>query len=181
MGMFTYVNPAEELLPEICRGLGGWQTKDVIECAMETLDITPDGKLVHVWWEREFVKDDKGILGGYFEPRIEHRDTLDYHGDMEFYTTIGTGHDLIELVARFAGGQLQWIREYKVSQSMQECLRLSLDDLFSEYFYSEHDLSGASHYQIIKAEDKEKFLDDMAAKFRKRVEESLYEYDYGED
>lgn len=64
---------------------------------------------------------------------------------------------------------------------MQKYLRLSLDDLFSEYFYSEHDLSGASHFQIIKAEDKERFLDDMAAKFRKRVEESLCKYDYGED
>ena len=60
---------------------------------------------------------------------------------------------------------------------MQEYLRLSLNDLFAEYFYSDYDLSGASHYQIIKAEDKEKFLDDTAARFRKRVEEALYQYE----
>ena len=46
----------------------------------------------------------------------------------------------------------------KVSQPMQQYLRLDLDDLLSECIYSDYDLSGASHYQIVKVEDKEKFL-----------------------
>lgn len=60
---------------------------------------------------------------------------------------------------------------------MQEYLRVDLDDLISEYIYSDYDISGAGHHQVIKVEDKEKFLDDMAARFRKRVEEALYQYE----
>lgn len=115
MGMFTWVEPDNAVLPPEYRELKDWQTKDVIECALETLVISATGQLIHVWHEYETVEDASTFSGFYLRPTTEHRDILDYHGDMRFYTTT-TGdrsspdYAFIELVARFTEGKLQWIR-----------------------------------------------------------------------
>lgn len=108
MGMYTDVKPANEILPERFHNLDGWQTKDVVEPQLETLEITADGKLIHIWYEKEWVDDPGVFLGGHFKPTTEHRIALDYHGDMWFYT-IRNNHEFIELKARFTEGRLQWV------------------------------------------------------------------------
>ena len=115
MGMFTWVKPANEILPPEFHNRDGWQTKSVVECQLETLEITADGKLLYIWWEREWEDDEKVLLGGCFKPTVEHRDVLDYHGDMVFY--LGTeddpntsGWSLVEFVARFTEGELQYVK-----------------------------------------------------------------------
>lgn len=116
MGMFTWVKPANEILPEQFRNLDGWQTKDVVEQQLNTLEITADGKLVHIWFDKEWVDDPNAFLGGYFRPTTEHRDTLDYHGDMYFYT-FDSSETFIELKARFTEGQLQWVNLIEKSKA----------------------------------------------------------------
>lgn len=55
-------------------------------------------------------------------------------------------------------------------------LRLSLDALAEQGFvYSKYDLSGAGHEQYVKPENKEAFLDDLAAQYRKQAEGLLEE------
>lgn len=108
MGMFTWVKPADEIMPEQYRGITGWQTKDVVDCRCETLEITADGQLVHVWWEREYEENEDSIFGFFMRPTVEHRDTLDYHGDMNFYTHINEDMNRwTEFVARFDDGKLR--------------------------------------------------------------------------
>ena len=115
MGMFTWVKPDNTILPAECRNMDGWQTKDVVGCHLNTLEITADGQLIHIWNETEWQDTPGALLGGYFAPTVEHRDVLDYHGDMVFYTS---NHDdpntpdwdLIGLKARFTEGKLQWIK-----------------------------------------------------------------------
>lgn len=115
MGMFTWVNPAAKILPAEFRGLEGWQTKDVVECQLETLEITEDGQLIHIWHEYEVREDDEALFGFYMVPTKEHRDILGYHGDMRICTSVddvnGPGYKFIDLRARFADGRLQWVRE----------------------------------------------------------------------
>ena len=48
-------------------------------------------------------------------------------------------------------------------------LELDLDELYTAgYFHSEYDLSGAGHSRLILAKDKEAFLNEHAAEFRRR-------------
>lgn len=55
-------------------------------------------------------------------------------------------------------------------------LHLSLDALAEDGFiYSEYDVSGAGHDQYVKPENREAFLDDMAAKFRAQAAKLLEE------
>jgi len=57
---------------------------------------------------------------------------------------------------------------------MFKYIHLSLDDLFSDgYFHTDYDIGGAGHWVIIKAEDRDKFVDAFCAEFRKRVEAKL--------
>ena len=111
MGMFTWVKPADEIMPEQHRGIDGWQTKDVVDCQLETLEIAAEGQLVHVWWEREFEENKESILGFYMRKTVEHCDVLSYHGDMNFYTHVNDVNDddmgWVEYVARFDDGKLR--------------------------------------------------------------------------
>ncbi len=110
MGMFAWVEIDPQLLPDACKTLTGWQTKDVVEPRCETLRLTADGQLVHVWHEWEWRDDETALFGGYLHSVAEHEDALEYHGDMVFYT-----HDSRlkwwELKARFTDGKLAWVRE----------------------------------------------------------------------
>jgi len=115
MGLFTWVKPDNAILPVGFKNLTGWQTKDVVECEMETLEITGEGELVSVWHEYEWVDIADAPLGWYMKQTQEHRSTLDYHGDMTFYTgrdRDGNDSQLVELVARFSNGKLQcmWLK-----------------------------------------------------------------------
>lgn len=115
MGMFTYVKPAKEILPDEYKKYAHleWQTKDVVDCEMETLEVTPEGELFYVWWSRKLVESDKSFFGFFMEPVEEHRDKQDYHGDMVFYTSLGDPNksdwQFIELTARFTNGRLERI------------------------------------------------------------------------
>ena len=117
MGLFTYVVPPENLLPEEYRGLTDWQTKDVInDPFMETLVITESGQLIYVWSEKEWETGGESFFGGHLKTTVDHRDILDFHGDMVFYTSTGdiNGDDykFIQMKARFTGGKLEWIKEF---------------------------------------------------------------------
>lgn len=55
-------------------------------------------------------------------------------------------------------------------------LHLSLDELWEQgYIYSKFDVRGGGHDLYIEPENREKFLDDYAEKFRKQVEKLLRE------
>lgn len=57
-------------------------------------------------------------------------------------------------------------------------LILNLDELFEqEYLYSDYDIGGRGHSIEVREEDKEKFLEDYACQFKKRVESLLEEID----
>jgi len=57
---------------------------------------------------------------------------------------------------------------------MFKYIHLSLDDLYTDgYFYTDYDIGGDGHWIIIKAADREKFLDAFAAEFRARAEAKL--------
>ncbi|HRQ42255.1 MAG TPA: hypothetical protein PLD25_30420 [Chloroflexota bacterium] len=119
MGMFTSVEPDQAILPPEYRQLSGWQTKDVVEPLLETLEITADGQLIHVWQEYEMVADNTAPFGFCAHPLQTHRERLAYHGDMRFYTLDSDDPDnpertLVELIARFTEGQLQWVKQAPV-------------------------------------------------------------------
>jgi hypothetical protein len=114
MGLFTYVKVEPELLPEDYQHLTGWQTKNVVEPSMETLIIEKDKQLYYLWYECEWEDDPSNkFFGGYFKHKAEHKETLDYHGDMLFYNWDEKEKRLIELVARFSNGKLDYIKEYE--------------------------------------------------------------------
>lgn len=52
---------------------------------------------------------------------------------------------------------------------------LSLDEVVgeAEYFCTPEDVGGEAHIIIIKAQDREKFLDSWAKEWRKRAKENL--------
>ncbi len=108
MGLFTDVKIDISLLPDDCKELNEWQTKDVVDPQMETLIIDKDGRLIYVWYDREWHDDkSRSMFGGYLKPTEKHEDVLDYHGDMRF------GNAEKEMIARFDDGKLRYIREVK--------------------------------------------------------------------
>lgn len=114
MGLFSYVQIPEEMLPVEARGLVNWQTKDVIAPQMTTLVVTTDGELFEEWWEHEYVEDPEAIFGFRYKASDKHLDKLYFHGDMIFYA--GNTKDpnlsdwqLIECRARFDEGKLRQI------------------------------------------------------------------------
>jgi len=63
---------------------------------------------------------------------------------------------------------------YHKERIMFKYIHLSLDDLYTDgYFYTDYNMCGGGHWIIIKADDKEKFLDAFCAEFRKRAEAKL--------
>lgn len=60
----------------------------------------------------------------------------------------------------------------------QKLLHLSLDALAQDgYIYSDYDVRGAGHDLYVPVEDRQKFLDEYAAKFRAQVERLLEDYE----
>jgi hypothetical protein len=65
---------------------------------------------------------------------------------------------------------------------MSKYLTLNLDELYSDgYYYTDYDIGGSGHSITIYAEDKEEFLDQFAAIWRKKAEELLEEDDEFEE
>jgi hypothetical protein len=87
MGLFDYVR-CEMALPETPLPPADeiFQTKTFEDPYMETYVITADGRLVKREVEREFVKDELSLLGGFFKPISERDVELPYHGDVHFGT-----------------------------------------------------------------------------------------------
>lgn len=53
-------------------------------------------------------------------------------------------------------------------------LKLNLDELFSsEFIYTSYDIGGYGHSVVIREEDKEVFLEEMAQTWKERVQEML--------
>jgi len=114
MGLFSDVRVPDCVLPEEARGLEGWQTKDVIDPQMTTLEITPQGELIHEWWEHELVEDPDSFFGFFVRRTVKHRDKLDYHGEMVFYAIRekkprSVDYDFVECRAIFDDGKLRGV------------------------------------------------------------------------
>ena len=119
MGLFTRVKVVRRLIPKEYRQYirpEGWQTKDVVEPSMDTLEITAKGELFYEFHKYDVVEDPGSFVGFYMKPIKTYRVRLDFHGDMRFYTSHENdegGWDFIDLVARFTEGKLQKIFPYK--------------------------------------------------------------------
>lgn len=101
MGMFTHVIVPDDLLPDPARNHCGWQTKDVVDPAMTTLEITEDGLLFEIIPYRSL--NNRGSR--------YYREHIDYHGDIHFYTRNNDdGWEMIKCTARFTNGKLEWIK-----------------------------------------------------------------------
>lgn len=60
-------------------------------------------------------------------------------------------------------------------------IKLDLDTIYEDGFpYSIFDIGGLGHSMIIKPENREVFLDEITAQYRKLIDESLYEGEWKE-
>lgn len=120
MGLFTYVNIPKDLLPERYKDYEGWQTKDVVDPEMETLEITSEGELYYLQNEYEWVHDENDQMSILLKLSPEHRGysrsiklnriKQEFHGDMLFYTWDETLKKGIDIVARFSYGKLDYTK-----------------------------------------------------------------------
>ena len=77
------------------------------------------------------------------------------------------GDNFLQLISRLMNEEVK---------EGEKVLFLDLDHLWElGYIYSDYDISGAGHSQTIRPQDREAFLDDMAAKYRKQIESILEE------
>jgi hypothetical protein len=114
MGLFTWVAIDNDLMPEEYNNFKGWQTKDVVEPFMETLKITKEGSLVYIETQRKWEPNEEHPLKGCFKKIGQTQTDLNYHGDMNFYTSDDKGKYFVDLVARFTEGQLQYIKKVEL-------------------------------------------------------------------
>jgi len=111
MGLFTYVIVDKNLLLPEYQNFKEWQTYDVVEPCMETLEITKDGELYFIVAIREWEEDkSEKFFGGYYKKIDETRIKLSFHGDMNFYGYNPNEKKCTELYARFTNGKLEWIK-----------------------------------------------------------------------
>jgi hypothetical protein len=93
MGMFDSLTVKKKLpLTKELKALNvNWseevfQTKD-LENVLDHYEITKNGKLKHLWQERQWRDDDSAFLKGYFEVIKEEWRDVDFHGTINFYTS----------------------------------------------------------------------------------------------
>jgi DNA-directed RNA polymerase subunit RPC12/RpoP len=82
-------------MPKEYGNLTDWQTKDVVEPSLETLIINKNGRLK--------------LHPGYPQNIYSQGVDVNFHGDMNFYTA-DKNNKLVEMVARFTDGNLEWIK-----------------------------------------------------------------------
>jgi hypothetical protein len=110
MGMYNIVVVESELLPEEFK-VKEFQTKmDLEELFSETFTISKEGRLLFERREYEWRPDpEKAKLGGLLAYhgalKTVSKETIDenFHGDFSFY------NELVDCVARFTHGQLEYI------------------------------------------------------------------------
>ncbi len=126
MGMFDEIR-CEYPLPDAVVQDALFQTKS-LDSVMDHYTITRDGKLIHHKVRYEEVPEEERPYYGTPEweedkivrsfgclKRVPVGDVeVPYHGDIYFYTTIGTpgadDYEWFEYQARFTEGELQWIK-----------------------------------------------------------------------
>lgn len=109
-------------LPDDRLPTGTWcQTKSLASC-MERFTITTEGRLVRHRYRSELIGE-REIRPGIIMPKyrsIPVGDTdLEYHGDIRFYGSLADG-PLVDYVARFTHGALEWIRPYDDLSDMRK-------------------------------------------------------------
>lgn len=119
MGMFDYIDCRAELPEtEVPPPSRIFQTKDTPDQYMTVYTITEDGRLTWRPYEMEVVPkaerpypDDDGILGlaGSMRRVEGEPETLDFHGDIYFYTYDPKTRGEWEYRARFTEGRLAGI------------------------------------------------------------------------
>ena len=135
MGMYDYIY-CDYPLPKGC-GVAqkkAFQTKD-FDCQMLTYRITKEGRLIKEVYEYEKTPEeerpfwgtekwDKGEfyrLCGSMRPK---QDTppidINFHGDVNFYTSHGLEGEWFEFAARFTDGELQWVRRVTDDEGKHE-------------------------------------------------------------
>ena len=122
MGLFTWVEFEDGILPEKYADLDGWQTKGVVEPMMHTLIVKQDKRLYHHYYSwkanenfdpnKSFIFEDNPI----FKNDKEFLDDLEYHGIMEFHNS--KNNIWIEGRAKFTDGYLVdlWFAEEKLNR-----------------------------------------------------------------
>ena len=110
MGLFSCVKVHPANLPGFCCNYENWQTKDVIEPCLDTLELTKDGNLLHIVRSgAEWVRDKDRLLGGYYKWTSEEKVPLTYTGIMNMYTFSPNGR-WVEFDVYFIDGKVSKIQ-----------------------------------------------------------------------
>ncbi len=127
MGMFDEIEcqyPLPDNPPDWVKN-DRFQTKN-FDNLLDLYTITPEGDLIRHCDEREYIEDATAFLGHRTRIIREWQETVEFHGDIVFYTSniqsssgggqYGLRADtgdvplIFEYKARFTEGKLQWIR-----------------------------------------------------------------------
>lgn len=129
MGMFDYVN-CKYTLPQSEVQNHLFQTKD-FDCELDVYTITDEGRLIHHVTKSESVPEEERPFYGtpkwnedeFYQlcgciKQVPVADVdMNFHGDFDFYGSVGNSSDYIwyEYQVRFTEGQLQWIKRVEDS------------------------------------------------------------------
>lgn len=106
MGMFDDVHCEADLPPGHPESKRDFQTKSLSNC-LDRFTITRQGRLILHAVSYEYSEAPDAVLPGVTVTPVGDVDT-EFHGDMRL---LGDGEDgLVEYVARFTHGTLEWIR-----------------------------------------------------------------------
>lgn len=119
MGLFTNVIIHPSLLPKGFKHYDTWQTKDVVDPSMETLEVTEDGKLIYHWNKYSGVESQETFLGFRLVAVEKYHDILDFHGDMVVYVFSETDKVLVEFKFRFTDGCLTSVTKLEKEKKMK--------------------------------------------------------------
>jgi hypothetical protein len=118
MGMFDDVHCEADLPPGHPESGREFQTKSLL-CCMDQFTITKEGRLVlHTF---RYQPAGEAMHGLPLMDRIPVADVdTEFHGDIRLIATAGDG--LVEYVARFTHGTLEWIRPWSEISEIQKSL-----------------------------------------------------------
>jgi hypothetical protein len=120
MGMFDDVYCEADLPPGHPESEREFQTKSLCNC-MDRFTITKEGRLVLHTFRYESSGERGGGLLSMGMTAIPTGDVdTEFHGDIELVTSVGDR--LVEYVARFTHGTLEWIRPLAELSEIQKKL-----------------------------------------------------------